>query len=26
VLRRLMSYEPFDPKQVPALVEQLIPH
>src|SRR5206468_5635473 len=23
VLRRLMSYEPFDPKQVPALVNQL---
>jgi AcrR family transcriptional regulator len=25
VLRRLMSYEPFDPKQVPALVDQLLP-
>jgi TetR/AcrR family transcriptional regulator of autoinduction and epiphytic fitness len=26
VLRRLMSYEPFDPKLVPALVDQLLPH
>ena len=25
VLRRLMSYEPFDPKQVPALVDQILP-
>ena len=25
VLRRLMSYEPFDPKLVPALVDQLLP-
>jgi len=25
VLRRLMSYEPFDPKQVPALVDQVLP-
>jgi AcrR family transcriptional regulator len=24
VLRRLMSYEPFDPKQVPALVDQVL--
>jgi len=25
VFRRLMSYEPFDPKQVPALVDQILP-
>jgi len=25
VLRRLMSYEPFDPKLVPALVDQVLP-
>jgi TetR/AcrR family transcriptional regulator of autoinduction and epiphytic fitness len=25
VMRRLMSYEPFDPKQVPALVDQILP-
>jgi AcrR family transcriptional regulator len=26
VLRRLMSYEPFHPTQVPALVDQVLPH
>src|SRR5215471_790090 len=26
VMRRLMLYEPFDPKQVPALVDQVLPH
>jgi AcrR family transcriptional regulator len=26
VLRRLMSYEPLDPEQVPALVDQVLPH
>jgi TetR/AcrR family transcriptional regulator of autoinduction and epiphytic fitness len=26
VLRRLMFYEPFDAKQVPALVDQVLPH
>jgi AcrR family transcriptional regulator len=25
VMRRLMFYEPFDPKQVPALVDQVLP-
>ena len=25
VMRRLMLYEPFDPKQVPALVDQVLP-
>jgi TetR/AcrR family transcriptional regulator, regulator of autoinduction and epiphytic fitness len=25
VMRRLMSYEPFDPKLVPALVDQILP-
>jgi AcrR family transcriptional regulator len=26
VMRRLMFYEPFDPKLVPALVDQVLPH